>query len=552
MKESMCGISNVYFILIWKVLIGHTFAGPCSITHDTDGVTADCISRNLTSVPHGLPWNITIFRLRDNQIRGIQGTQWRNYPHIRHLDLSVNQIITTKKGTFSFLQNLEVLDLRNNDVTDFDPETFQDLVSLKVLKLFHFCQYAPSSSFDGMPNLHTLYITVVCGATPYPVQPLPDGYSQLTSLRHLDISYNIISEGVASINSSLLDSLRLLQLETLGLHSLHALRSIAPGTFDNLPHLTTINLANNGKLGVTSAVRAFEGLQGTPLTSLVLDKVTKSDKPEILTGETYFGDYIMNNIERLTLRCNTIPIMSVNTFKRFRKLRILSLAFISTFYASDSEDLLVERKQWLNTDTGRERFKNFQLSIDKIMPNSLEILDISHGFDSREVYNQLFKNCYASQANSRVFYPACDIGIEDFFPNLDFVTSQLSQLNHDSYIQEHNYTQSGNDSMPTFHVSDIIEQTIRDHRSPRVEVNMTELMLANKRLIRLPTNLKYITADHTRLLREFIPKERHYYIIAESLVGISLSGTVKANQIFGKYAHTTIEGLDTPDGSRSQ
>ena len=75
---------------------------------------ADCASRNLESVPDGLPTDVQVLDLSNNLIKIIYNSSFRVYTHILNLSLKYNEISVIEDGAFYPLEFLESLDLSHN------------------------------------------------------------------------------------------------------------------------------------------------------------------------------------------------------------------------------------------------------------------------------------------------------------------------------------------------------------------------------------------------------------------------------------------------------
>ncbi|CAH1773558.1 unnamed protein product [Owenia fusiformis] len=93
---------------------------------DCVGLTADCSSRNIASLPQELPRDITVLRLYNNCITHLpDGLLGQLYQNLEVLDIDLNKIAIFGNHTFTGLVNLQYLMIGKNP---FKPESFHKLV----------------------------------------------------------------------------------------------------------------------------------------------------------------------------------------------------------------------------------------------------------------------------------------------------------------------------------------------------------------------------------------------------------------------------------------
>ncbi|CAH1787784.1 unnamed protein product, partial [Owenia fusiformis] len=99
-----------------------------------DGLTADCTSRGLQSLPLNLPWNITTLMISHNSIKHLpDGQLGQIYGNLKVLDIGDNKIVAFGQHIFDGLHNLQDLRIGNNP---YKPHLFHPLV-YKPLKNIH-------------------------------------------------------------------------------------------------------------------------------------------------------------------------------------------------------------------------------------------------------------------------------------------------------------------------------------------------------------------------------------------------------------------------------
>ncbi|XP_025098275.1 adhesion G-protein coupled receptor G6-like isoform X3 [Pomacea canaliculata] len=96
----------------------------------------ECVEKNLTRIPTGLPATLT------------------------HLDLSYNHITTVKKGDFSGLEGLQILRLRRNKISSIDRGVFENLYSLQEIDLSgNQLVHILSAWFQHLPSIKLINVS---------------------------------------------------------------------------------------------------------------------------------------------------------------------------------------------------------------------------------------------------------------------------------------------------------------------------------------------------------------------------------------------------------
>ncbi|KAJ7310301.1 hypothetical protein JRQ81_007205, partial [Phrynocephalus forsythii] len=95
--------------------------------------------------------------LEGNQLRAMQGSNFRGCSEITVLVLNRNEIEWIEEGTFSSLKNLVELDLSFNRLKDLLPLSFRGLHALQQLNISHNpLLQIYTDEFDHVPHLHSL------------------------------------------------------------------------------------------------------------------------------------------------------------------------------------------------------------------------------------------------------------------------------------------------------------------------------------------------------------------------------------------------------------
>ena len=501
-------IHQVYGFLVCINIIHGTYGrSPC----DTITTTVDCTGKSLHHIPRNLSEKTTILKLRGNTIRNVSSEEWRFLPNLLQLDLSFNHLSGLAGGVFVGLGKLETLDLRGNRLL-FHPahtnmDMFRGLDNLKVLKMegrgrkyrgiiyrrppfgiFTYVTTLEQLTFKGWPN----------GSRTHAMVAIPTAISVLTNLRHFTLDGGVFEE----IYKESLEALRELPISTLAIQST-SLRYVGPGTFDDFPYLTTVNFHYNRRVGLENAVHAFSDLQGTPLTSLVLDKCFRE---RIVTlHATLFCNFIGENIERLTLRGYMMPFLDRTYYMCFKKLKVLSVSYSLLLYISEFDQVLVNFEH-----------NNVHFYMNRLFPDTLEILEMNNLLQVGDAYTERFRQC------TRSVFTSCDLETEDFFPKPMTVEPPSWDDDESSlYVKTvSNYSNPSNAGNTTvvhdgFNAYKDQSKTQLAHKTPALSVT-------------LPRNLQFLHATNIDTVFNIKPlahKFRHISVLqGDSLRGINVSG----------------------------
>ena len=324
--------------------------------------------------------------MRNNKIAIISDINL--YPNLTKLDLSFNRILRFQGGQFHNLSKLEILDLRHQPENltfcenSFPADVFKGLGALKELRLRAVtgeCN-SPKQTFSWIPSLERLYIEGYGMATSDGVMPeLPVENSLISNLRELEI----IHSKATRISSDFLKWAS----GTLNVVSVRnsELKEIDGAVFSNRSNLTTVNLAYNERLGLEKVVISLANTSNTVLKSLVLDKVIADNTVGALTTECWCNS-LGHHLERLSLKGNTIPKLSLGIFSCLPNLKVLDLSYTS-----------VVSQGWYD-------------GLPILFPK-LEILSFSDLWYTGKKYYLAYIRCKAGH------FAGCDLSTEDFFPH---------------------------------------------------------------------------------------------------------------------------------------
>ncbi|XP_012729147.2 trophoblast glycoprotein a [Fundulus heteroclitus] len=227
--------------LLLCALLGSVYAScPPRCECSEAAQTVKCVSKDLRSVPTGIPGYTRNLFVTGNRIGRIGPESFRGLDNVTNLSLSNNRISEVEGDTFSRLLRLRSLDLSNNQLAVIHPQAFSVLSqSLRELNLSR-ALYNYSSVMDLATSLH---------------------FSSMRNLQVLDLSDNSLIYLPSRIFSRL-GGLRRLQLSN---NSLVAIRNL---TLSGLESLEELDLTLNALK--TFADEGLRELDSVPRASLLL------------------------------------------------------------------------------------------------------------------------------------------------------------------------------------------------------------------------------------------------------------------------------------------
>jgi len=204
--------------------------------------TVKCVSKDLRTIPSGIPGYTRNLFIIGNHISRIGTESFKGLENITTLSLSNNRISSVESQTFSSLRSLRSLDLSGNHLAAINPEAFR-LPSLTLRELNLSRALYNHSSITDLANSF-------CGGT-------------LGGLQRLDLTGN----GLVYLPPHMFSRLESLQRLQLANNSLVALYN---GTFSGLEgHLEELDLSLNAlKIPTEEALKELDTL--LPGTHLLL------------------------------------------------------------------------------------------------------------------------------------------------------------------------------------------------------------------------------------------------------------------------------------------
>ncbi|CAG9810927.1 unnamed protein product [Chironomus riparius] len=184
--------------------------------------------------------NLEVMDLRSNDLMSFEV---RNALNLCSLNLSRNSLTSLR---FSSGSNLTELDISMNSLFNLPSSIFKELNNLKILKLSWNPQIFKNTShsiFEGLANLEVLEFKS-CGIT----EISGSSFYSLDNLQELDLSHNSIQELPYIFSYRNLENLKVLKIAS------NSLKGIKSTTFMKLTSLTILDLSHNSikKIGKNS------------------------------------------------------------------------------------------------------------------------------------------------------------------------------------------------------------------------------------------------------------------------------------------------------------
>ncbi|XP_073449613.1 podocan isoform X3 [Aquarana catesbeiana] len=223
----------------------------------------------LEKVPGGLPRRVKTLMLLHNQITGISKDDFNTTYFIEDLNLSYNKIMSSSvhKEAFRKLRLLKTLDMSGNKLKSVPYGLPKNLEILKLKE--NEISSIPQDTLAGMSKLKELYLSF----NKLKISSIYTGaWAELSSLQLLDLSTNQLSY----VPSDLPESLEYLYLQS------NRIATLFDSAFESIPNIKGIFLRFN--LLTPEAVKesAFHGLDKLQVldieSHLALPKVTKQKK----------------------------------------------------------------------------------------------------------------------------------------------------------------------------------------------------------------------------------------------------------------------------------
>ncbi|KAJ0177709.1 hypothetical protein K1T71_006582 [Dendrolimus kikuchii] len=293
--------------------------------------------------------------LSSNMITNIDTSHLSSLRSLQVLDLSRNNLVKLSPGTFVGLTELSYLDIGVNSLRTVEDDAFDGLTNLKTLLLRdNNILLIPATALSRLPNLVSIHLgfnrvtalssdilrAVTDKVTSLVlsrnvIRELPsEAFGHFKSLKHLDLSGNLLNSIAAEVFTGLEQSLQFLsmsqnrilgfsgeQLKFVSLWYLdlsdNQISSIPAEAFETIPSLTHLNISHNSHMSVLPQ-NVFQHNQG--LLSIDISHVGLKALPVNLFSKNL-------NLEFIDLSNNLLQEISENSFKNLRNLTHLDLSY---------------------------------------------------------------------------------------------------------------------------------------------------------------------------------------------------------------------------------
>ncbi|XP_020041568.2 toll-like receptor 4 isoform X1 [Castor canadensis] len=225
-------------------------------------ITYQCMGQNLSKIPDNIPSSTKNLDLSFNPLNGLGSQSFSSFPDLQVLDLSRCEIQMIEDGAYQGLSQLSTLILTGNPIRSLALGAFSGLSSLKKLVAVE----TNLLSLENLPIGHLITLKELSVAHNLIHSfKLPEYFSNLTKLEHLDLSNNKIQV----IHHKDLHVLRGKPLHNLSLDlSLNPIDFIQPGSFKEI-RLHKLTLRSN--FNSTNVMKTcIQGLAGLEVHQLVL------------------------------------------------------------------------------------------------------------------------------------------------------------------------------------------------------------------------------------------------------------------------------------------
>ncbi|XP_037957257.1 thyrotropin receptor isoform X2 [Teleopsis dalmanni] len=294
----------------------------CHCTGTVQRLSISCRSIGILAVPVELPNDVVVLDLGNNNITNLDANSFFMVPSLEELTLSDNSIATIDQNAFYGLGKLKRLSLQNCGLKSLPANSFQGLTNLISLNLgSNLLTIINDEDFPRMPNLIVLLLKR------NQIMKISSGaFTNLTALKVLELDDNLISrlpEGLNKLThlqefSATSNRLRWVNdtdlprnLQTIDFRA-NPLSLIVPGAFRIMPKLRKLILSD------VRSLKTFPDLEGCySLEILKLDRAGITDVPVNLCRQT-------PRLKSLELKTNSL--VRIPSLANCRDLRLLDLS----------------------------------------------------------------------------------------------------------------------------------------------------------------------------------------------------------------------------------
>lgn len=247
------------------------------------------LTNNIAEVSLNSLFKYKTLKLQFNLITCIMNEDvFNGFKSLKELYLSFNQIDSINLNTFFYLNNLTILRMNNNNLSNID-NLFINLSNLKTLSLQqNHLKSLNKNSFIGLKNLSELWLN------DNDIETIElDIFKNLENLEYLYLNTNKIN----LIYEKAFEKLVLLKELNLSFNEINLINDL---TFYGLNSLQILLLNNNNLIQLMNDL-LFKNLEKLEALNL------SSNKIEIIDKNSFFS---LNNLKRLDIRLN--PITNCN------------------------------------------------------------------------------------------------------------------------------------------------------------------------------------------------------------------------------------------------
>lgn len=325
----------------------------CHCDGDHNATTISCAHKNLTRIPAELSINEWPDLNQNNESDA--GIRIWNFTRILSLDLSFNIVVIVEEQDFINQQQLQVLSLKNNRITEIEWGSFRPLTSLLTLDLFgNNLTSLDNYTLFGLTSLKTLNLSG------NQIAELGNAsFSSLTVLDILDLSFNLIT----SVDCSSFTGLSYLRVLNLSHNSISYIDSF---TFQSLLNLEALQLATNNIEYLNR--RILMGMKRIKYLDLSSNNLVN------ISADTFGENSVL---ESLIMDRNPIEKITSFLLRKQEKLKYLSISYMQNLdYLSPH---VFEHLTGLKTLEINNNAKLSVISGDVFMSlGSLQLLDLSN------------------------------------------------------------------------------------------------------------------------------------------------------------------------------
>lgn len=289
---------------------------PCIEVHPN--ITYQCMEQNLYKIPDNIPPTTKNLDLSFNPLKSLSSHSFSNFSELQVLDLSRCEIETIEDDAYQGLHQLSILILTANPIWSLAPGSFFGLSSLQNLVAVEI----NLASLENLPigHLITLKNLNVAHNLIHSFK-LPEYFSNLTNLEHVDLSNNNI-KAIFHKDLQVLHENPQLNL-SLDL-SLNPIDFIQPGAFEKirLHELALRSNFNNENVMKT----CIDNLKGLDVHRFILGEFKNERKVEKITTSTMSGlCHVSIDESRLTFMDDFSFVRSLQCLENVSSMSLVDL-----------------------------------------------------------------------------------------------------------------------------------------------------------------------------------------------------------------------------------